>query len=182
MSDRPQEKLSSDGRRTVQQLLLVAVGMFGFGFLLVPMYDVFCEITGLNGKTNSAPVEVRENVSENREVQVEFIVNTRGGFEFAPPSPRMTVKPGKLYAADFFARNLAEMPRVAQAVPSVSPSIAAKYFIKTECFCFEQQQFGASEGKDMPVRFIVDPDLPADVETITLSYTLYPIDQVASRD
>lgn len=182
MSHDSQKKLSSDGRRTVQQLLLVAVGMFGFGFLLVPMYDVFCEITGLNGKTNSAPVEVQENVVENREVQVEFIVSTRGGFDFAPPSPRMTVKPGKLYSADFYAKNLADLPRVIQAVPSVSPAIAAKYFIKTECFCFEQQQFGAGEEKDMPVRFIVDPDLPVDVETITLSYTLYPVDQVASRD
>ncbi|MDX1443332.1 MAG: cytochrome c oxidase assembly protein [Gammaproteobacteria bacterium] len=183
MSEKPQNTdLSREGRRTVQQLLLVAVGMFGFGFLLVPLYDVLCDITGLNGKTNSAPVTVEEQVVEDRDVQVEFIVNTRGGFDFAPPQPRMTVKPGKMYSADFFAKNLAQMPRVAQAIPSVSPSVAAKYFIKTECFCFDQQQFGAGEGKDMPVRFIVDPDLPADVETITLSYTLYPIDQVASRD
>lgn len=186
MSDDSQNNMPEGGRnerrRTVQQLLLVAVGMFGFGFLLVPMYDVFCEITGLNGKTNSGPVAFEESVVENREVEVEFLVTSQGGFDFAPPSPRMTVKPGKMYSADFFAKNLGELPRTAQAVPSVSPAVAAKYFIKTECFCFEQQQFGAGEGKDMPVRFIVDPDLPGDVETITLSYTLYPIDQVASQD
>lgn len=180
MNGKPEQH--NDSSRTVRQLLLVAVGMFGFGFLLVPLYDVFCEVTGLNGKTNSAPVAVSEQVVENREVEVEFIVSSRGGFDFAPPQPRMSVKPGKMYAADFFAKNLRQMPRVAQAVPSVSPAIAARYFIKTECFCFDQQQFGAGEGKDMPVRFIVDPDLPVDVETITLSYTLYPVDQVASRN
>lgn len=182
MSDEMQNRSRNERRRTVQQLLLIAVGMFGFGFLMVPMYDVFCEITGLNGKTNSAPGQASESVVDNRDVDIEFIVTTQGGFDFSPPVPRMSVKPGKMYSADFFARNQADTPRVVQAVPSVSPSVAAKYFIKTECFCFDQQDFAAGEGKDMPVRFIVDPDLPADIETITLSYTLYPVNQVASRD
>lgn len=182
MSDRKQESLSNEGRRTVQQLLLVAVGMFGFGFLLVPLYDVLCDVTGLNGKTNSTPVTVEESVVDDREVEIEFIVATRGGFDFAPPAARMVVQPGKMYSVEFTAKNLADDPRVAQAVPSVAPSIAAKYFIKAECFCFDQQQFVAGEEKDMPVRFIVEPDLPADVETITLSYTLYPVEQVASLD
>ncbi len=167
---------------TVRQLLLIAVGMFGFAFLLVPLYDIICEVTGLNGKVNSSPVAMAENVQQDRQVKVEFLVSKEGQWEFTRPEPSMSVHPGKMYAADFYAKNLTGSGQIAQAIPSVSPSIAAKYFIKTECFCFDQQEFAAGEAKDMPVRFIVHPDLPADVETITLSYTLYPIDQVASRD
>ena len=170
-------------RRTLNQLLLVAVGAFGFAFLLVPLYDVICEVTGLNGKTNSSPAEFAEQVAqEDRKVRVEFVLATQGQWEFSAPVKRMEVQPGKMYAADFFAKNLTQHDQVAQAVPSVSPGLAAKYFIKTECFCFDQQQFTAGEGKDMPVRFIVDPDLPADIETITLSYTFYSINRTASLD
>lgn len=172
----------NDNRRTTWQLLLVAVGAFGFAFLLVPLYDVICDITGLNGKTNSEAATVTETAPQDRKVQVEFVVSTQGQWEFEAPVARMEVHPGKMYSADFFAKNLTQHPQVAQAVPSVSPSIAAKYFVKTECFCFDQQQFAAGEGKDMPVRFIVDPDLPADVETITLSYTFFSINRTASLD
>lgn len=174
---------SNANRRTLNQLLLVAVGAFGFAFLLVPLYDVICEVTGLNGKTNSSPAEFAEQAGqEDRKVRVEFVLATQGQWEFSAPVTRMEVQPGKMYAADFFAKNLTQHDQVAQAVPSVSPGLAAKYFIKTECFCFDQQQFTAGEGKDMPVRFIVDPDLPADIETITLSYTFYSINRTASLD
>ncbi|MDX1455384.1 MAG: cytochrome c oxidase assembly protein [Gammaproteobacteria bacterium] len=172
-----------DNRVTVRQLLLIIAGSFVFGvFVLPPLYDVICEVTGLNGTVNSVPKQVTENVQENREVKVEFLVSTQGQWEFTRPVPSMVVKPGKMYGADFFAKNLTGSSQVAQAVPSVSPSIAARYFIKTECFCFDQQSFAAGEAKDMPVRFVVDPDLPEDIETITLSYTFYSINQVASRD
>ncbi len=167
-------------RRTTIQLLLVAVGAFGFAFLLVPLYDVICEVTGLNGKTNSAPVDVAAQTVQDRTVRVEFVLSKQGQWEFTAPVMRMDVHPGKMYGADFFAKNLTGQPQVAQAIPSVAPGLAAKYFIKTECFCFDQQQFAAGEGKEMPMRFIVDPDLPADVETITLSYTFYSIDRTAS--
>lgn len=170
-------------QKTLRQLLLVAVGAFGFAFLLVPLYDVICEVTGLNGKTNSSPMAAAEEVGhEDRKVRVEFVLSTQGQWEFTAPVRRMEVQPGKMYAADFFAKNLTGHNQVAQAIPSVSPGLAAKYFIKTECFCFDQQQFTANEGKDMPVRFVVDPDLPADIETITLSYTFYSIDRTASLD
>lgn len=170
-------------RRTTWQLLAVAVGAFGFAFLLVPIYDVLCEVTGLNGKTNTSPAAATERVvDETRFVTVEFIVSKQGPWAFGAPVARMKVQPGKMYGADFFAENLTQHPQVAQAVPSVSPSLAARYFIKTECFCFDQQQFAAGERKDMPVRFIVDPDLPADVETITLSYTLFGLTRTASLD
>lgn len=186
MNEQPQHQPADDrgdNKVTVRQLLLVAAGMFGFGILVLPpLYDVICDITGLNGTVNSVPVEVTENVQEDRQVKVEFLVSTQGQWEFKRPQPSMTVHPGKMYAAEFFAKNLTGSGQIAQAVPSVSPSIAAKYFIKTECFCFSQQEFAANEAKDMPVRFVVDPDLPADVETITLSYTFYSISPVASRD
>lgn len=169
-------------RRTIVQLLVVAVAAFGFAFLLVPLYDVICDITGLNGKTNSAPVDVAMQVQQDRTVEVEFMLSSRGQWEFTAPVRRMEVQPGRMYGADFIATNLTGHAQVAQAIPSVAPGIAAKYFIKTECFCFDQQQFDANERKEMPMRFVVDPDLPADVETITLSYTFYSIDRTASLD
>lgn len=179
--DKSEQKQAT--HRVTWQLLLIAVGAFGFAFLLVPLYDVLCEVTGLNGKTNARPVAAAESKNaEERLVTVEFVLSKHGQWEFGAPVRRMQVQPGKMYGADFFATNLTSLPQVAQAVPSVAPSVAAKYFIKTECFCFDQQQFAAGERKDMPVRFIVDPDLPADVETITLSYTFYGIDRVASTD
>lgn len=168
-------------RRTTVQLLLIAVGAFGFAFLLVPLYDVICEVTGLNGKTNASPVAaVESGEAVDRKVRVEFVLSRQGQWEFGAPVMSMEVQPGKMYGAEFFAENLASQPQVAQAIPSVAPSIAAKYFIKTECFCFDQQMFAAGERKEMPMRFIVDPDLPADVETITLSYTFYGVRRNAS--
>ena len=110
------------------------------------------------------------------------MLSSRGQWEFTAPVRRMEVQPGRMYGADFIATNLTGHAQVAQAIPSVAPGIAAKYFIKTECFCFDQQQFDANERKEMPMRFVVDPDLPADVETITLSYTFYSIDRTASLD
>lgn len=172
----------NQNQRTTLQLLLVAAGAFGFAFLLVPLYDVICDITGLNGKTNSAPATVTETAPQDRTVEVQFVVSTRGQWDFEAPVKRMEVHPGKMYAADFFAENLTQHPQVAQAIPSVAPTVAARYFIKTECFCFNQQQFAAGERKSMPVRFIVDPDLPADVEIITLSYTFFSVTQTASLD
>jgi cytochrome c oxidase assembly protein subunit 11 len=91
------------------------------------------------------------------------------------------VHPGKLYDTQFFAKNLTQQPSVAQAVPSISPSVAAKYFHKTQCFCFSPQRFGAGEGRDMPVRFIVDPGLPANVDKLTLAYTFFDTTQSAAR-
>src|SRR5690606_1821368 len=137
--------------------------------------------TGLNGKTNStARAAVESEQRTDRKVRVEFVVTTQGQWEFEAPVAFMEVTPGKMYAADFFAKNLTQHPQIAQAVPSVAPGLAAKYFIRTECFCFDQQHFAAGEGKEMPVRFIVDPDLPEDVETVTLSYTFFSINRTAS--
>lgn len=163
-------------RSLTLRLLVLAVGMFGFGFLLVPLYDVFCEITGFGGRTNeTAATNVVTVADTSREIQLEFVttVNQYAPWEFAAESDGMTVHPGGLYEAYFTAVNQTDQYKVAQAVPSVAPLQAAGYFKKLECFCFSNQAFEPNEEKRMPVRFVIDSDLPEYVDTITLSYTLF---------
>lgn len=159
------------------RLLLFAVGMFVFGvFVLPPVYDVFCEVTGLGGKTNSeAATNVVAIADESRELNLEFVaaVNQYAPWKFRPTVDKMTIHPGGLYEATFIAHNLTDQPKTAQAVPSVSPAQAASYFRKLECFCFTAQEFSPGEEKEMPVRFLVDSDLPDYIDTITLSYTFF---------
>lgn len=176
------EQKTSD-RSLLGQLLLLAVAMFGFGFLLVPLYDVFCEITGFGGRTNAAAVVVQEAPDTTREVRIEFMttVNSYAQFEFAADTDSMTVHPGKMYYATFTAKNLAGEHKVAQAVPSVAPSTAAEHFTKIECFCFTSQEFVANEERAMPLQFIVDPNLPDYVDTITLQYTFFDTARVAAN-
>jgi cytochrome c oxidase assembly protein subunit 11 len=179
MSEQQQEN-----RGLVGRLLILAVAMFGFGFALVPLYDVFCEITGFGGRTNPEAVTVVEAPDISREIRVEFMttVNSYAPFEFRADADSMTVHPGKMYYATFTAKNLTEADKVAQAVPSVAPIAAAEHFVKIECFCFDNQQFAANEEKVMPVQFIVDPDLPDYVDTITLQYTFFDTASVASNN
>jgi cytochrome c oxidase assembly protein subunit 11 len=173
-----------ENRSLVGSLLILAVAMFGFGFALVPLYDVFCKITGFGGRTNTEAVAVEEAPDLDREIRIEFMttVNSYAPFEFAADADSMTVHPGKMYFATFTAKNLAGADKVAQAVPSVVPVAAAEHFIKIECFCFNNQEFAADEEKAMPVQFIVDPDLPDYVDTITLQYTFYDTASVASNN
>jgi len=168
----------SGGGIRIMALKLVALtaAMFGFGFLLVPIYDVFCDITGLGGRTsNEAAVGVVQAPDFSRSVRVEFVasVNANGPWEFRPEVTSMTVHPGQMYTTTYWARNMRDLDVVGHAVPSVAPGTAARYFSKTECFCFTEQLFGPNEGRDMPVIFIIDPDLPAHVDTVTLSYTFF---------
>jgi cytochrome c oxidase assembly protein subunit 11 len=163
-------------RVMVLKLVALTLAMFGFGFLLVPIYDVFCDITGLGGRTsNEAAVSVAIAPDESRSVRVEFVasVNADGPWEFRPAVASMTVHPGQMYTTTYWARNLRDMDVIGHAVPSVAPGSAARYFEKTECFCFTEQQFAPQEGRDMPVIFIIDRDLPAHVDTVTLSYTFF---------
>jgi cytochrome c oxidase assembly protein subunit 11 len=162
----------------------MTAGSFAFGWALVPLYSVFCRVAGIgNAEAKSGPVSAREAVDLNREVTIEFVADPAsvGSYEFRPKIASMRIHPGKLYDTDFYAKNLTTMASVAQAVPSISPTVAAKYFHKTQCFCFSPQRFGAGEGRDMPVRFIVDPALPFDVDKITLAYTFYDTTQSAAR-
>lgn len=166
---------TSNGR-LIFRLAVMAACMFAFGFLLVPLYEAMCRITGIGGRTNAeaATISATQEVSE-RLVTVEFVAvrNEQAPWEFRPTVSSIQVHPGKLYDTAFFARNLTDAPLVGSAVPSVAPGQAAKHFIKTECFCFTQQNFTAGEGRDMGVQFMVDPALPEFIDRITLSYTFF---------
>jgi cytochrome c oxidase assembly protein subunit 11 len=163
-------------RKLVRALLVMTAGSFAFGWALVPLYDVICRAAGIgNAEAKAARSEAREAVDPRREVTIEFMAQPAsvGSFDFEPAIASMRVHPGKLYDATFHATNLTQYAAVAQAVPSISPTGTAKYFHKTECFCFSPQKFAAGEGRDLPVRFIVDPALPDDVDKLTLAYTIY---------
>lgn len=180
---------NKDTRSLVTRLLVMTAAMFGFGFLLVPLYDAFCEITGFGGRTNDTAAEIEENPDATRSVDVEFVttVNESAPWTFSVKSDDMTIHPGALYEATFSAKNLTGRGKIAQAVPSVAPPEASKYFRKLDCFCFSRQEFAANEERDLFVRFIVDPELPPYIDTITLSYTMFdagdaPQKQAAAHD
>lgn len=182
MSERDDRRTESGvDRWLTAKLLGITVAMFGFGYLLVPLYDVFCEVTGFGGRTDNQAATAPLAIDENREVQLEFIasVGVSEGWSFRPAVSRMTITPGKLYRTTFYAENQREDARIGQAVPSVTPGTAARYLQKTECFCFEQQAFEGNEGREMPVVFYVDPELPDYLDTVTLSYTFFETPRVA---
>lgn len=176
---------AAENRQLIRSLLLFVGAMVAFTFLVLPpLYDVFCEVTGLGGRTNTTAATVEESVVADREVRLEFVttVNQYAPWEFSAERDTMTIRPGKLHEAFFFARNLTGQHKIAQAVPSVAPPQAAKYFKKLECFCFSNQEFTPGELKEMPVRFIVDSDLPDYIDTITLSYTFFDTERVSQAD
>jgi cytochrome c oxidase assembly protein subunit 11 len=165
-----------DNKRLTLKLLGFALGSFAFGFALVPLYDVLCDLTGFGNQ--KALTEAREAVGEpddSRIVIVDFLAElpSVGNWEFRPTVASMEVHPGRLYETEFLARNLTGHDTVAQAVPNIVPGRAAGYFRKTECFCFVPQKFAADEQRPMTVRFVIDPALPRSVERITLSYVFY---------
>lgn len=169
-------ELAQKNAKLVRVLALVVIGMFGFGFALVPLYDVLCDITGLNGKTDNLAVkEADYKVDAGRDVTVEFTttLNEAAAMEFHPETRELKVHPGKYYTVNFYAENKTGRIMEAQAIPSFSPGLAAKYFEKVECFCFQRQTFKPGEAKTMPMRFVVKPDLPQDYKIITLSYTFF---------
>jgi cytochrome c oxidase assembly protein subunit 11 len=186
-----------DNRRLTLQLSGFAAGALAFGFALVPLYDVLCEVTGYGnqklllvqtaesavpgggapagGGAGVASTAPRSAAGETRMITVDFITElpSVGSWEFRPVVRSMQVAPGRLYEADFIARNLTGRPTVAQAVPNIAPGNATAFFRKTECFCFTPQHFARDEQKRMPVRFVVDPALPQHLDRITLSYVFY---------
>lgn len=170
-------------RRVGLKLAGVALGMFVFGYALVPLYDVICEVTGLNGKTGRVEATVGDKVDRERWVTVEFTGNSMSGlpWEFQALQKSMRVHPGEVAVAYYQARNTAGEAITGQAVPSVAPNKAATHFKKIECFCFSQQQLKAGEYKKMPVRFVVSADLPKDVSTVTLSYAFFNADQLSAK-
>jgi cytochrome c oxidase assembly protein subunit 11 len=158
------------------KLLAIAAGSFAFGFALVPLYNVLCSVTGYGDQSRLRQrVSAVEHPQLDRTVTVQFLadVASAGTFEFRPEIRTVQVHPGQLFTAQFYAHNLSGRPTTAQAVPNIAPSEVAAYFHKTECFCFSPQHFALNEGRDMPVRFIIDPGLPRHIDLITLAYTFY---------
>lgn len=166
-------------------MVLVALGAFAFSFSLVPLYRIACEkVFGirLERTANEDVQQARTPVAE-RWVTVQFDggVNSKLPWEFSPHQLSMRVRPGQQYETTYYARNTSDRTVVGSATPSVAPARASGYFSKTECFCFTAQTLHAGEARDMPVRFIIDPSLPADIQTVTLSYTFFKNDVLTAR-
>ncbi|MCV6624491.1 MAG: cytochrome c oxidase assembly protein [Cellvibrionaceae bacterium] len=174
--------LSANSTKTlVLKLLAGALLMFGFAvFVMPPIYDLFCEITGLNGKTGERYQALPAAIDTSRQIKVQFIAtnNETMPWVFKPSQQQIYVHPGEEVEVRYFAHNPTGRDMVAQAIPSVVPFKAAEYFHKTECFCFNSQALKAGQSADMALRFIVDPDVAKTVNTITLSYTLFDITAV----
>lgn len=165
-------------RKLTGQLWLFAAGSFAFGFALVPLYNVLCDVTGYGDRSKlSKAATVVEAPDENRTVTVELMSSapTFADWELKPVAGDVRVHPGKLYEAKFVARNLRSRPAVAQAIPSIAPLQATQYFRKTECFCFTPQSFEAQQTRELVVRFIVDPKLPPNIDRLTLAYAMYDV-------
>ena len=168
-------------RRHTLLLAGLAVGMFGFAFALVPLYNVFCEITGLNGKTSAQAALFEEietaQAQTDREVTIELLGKVARGmpWEFRPLQDEIVVRPGEMSTTRFYVRNRSHKTVTGQAVPSVSPGQGALYMKKMECFCFEQQELAPGGEMEMGVSFVVDAELPADITELTLSYTMFNI-------
>jgi len=163
-------------RRLMKKLLVVAAIMFGFGFALVPFYEKICEVTGIRDVFQPDAVAANTQIDATRLVSVEFDANTqRLPWTFKPLQSSVTVHPGEITQVVYEVRNTLEHPVTGQAVPSYSPQQAALYFRKMECFCFQQQTLGPGELRKMPVVFVIDPKLPPELNTVTLSYTFFEV-------
>ena len=159
------------------KLAVFALAMFGFGYALVPLYDVLCDVTGLNGKTGEITAASVEKlvVDYDRTVTVEFDTNVNNElpWKFKAKHKKLVVHPGEVTEAVFVAVNTSAAEVTGQAVPSVAPAQASLFFNKTECFCFSRQTLAGHEQKEMVVRFVVEADLPKKISTLTLSYTFF---------
>ncbi len=166
-------------KRLLMILIGIVVGMFGFAYALVPLYNVLCKQLGINGKTAGAVVydEKKGYVDLSRMVSLDFVAtnNEDMPWEFHPMTRKLRFHPGETERVAFFARNDTDHTMIVQAIPSVTPGLAANYLKKTECFCFTQQTLKSHEQMEMPIVFHIDPALPKEIKTITLSYTLFDV-------
>ena len=179
VNQREKNSQPKSNKKLVIRLLWLVVAAAVFGFALVPLYNVLCSVTGLNGKTNNTADLRKTVVDKNRLVTVEFTSTVMPGlgWDFYPQQNRITVHPGQVETVNFLAKNVTNQPVVGQAVPSVSPGQASLYFKKIECFCFQHQELKPGESKVMPLRFYVSPSLPQNIGTVTLSYAFYSVNK-----
>jgi len=189
MQDQQQIKAN---KKLVPKLLLVVIAMFGFGFALAPMYEAFCTAFGINGRfvdiqngtydTNVTAKQMQQDTDRTVTVQFTASRNQNLQWEFRPLERSVTVHPGEIKEVKYYAKNLTDKTVLAQAVPSIVPGQAVKYFNKIECFCFTQQTFAPGEAKEMPLRFVVDSGLPKKISTLTLAYTFFDTDRSQAKE
>lgn len=170
-------RLAADNRQLLLRLTLSAVVMFGFGFLLVPFYEKICEVTGINNLLQPDRIEIgNTQIDTTRTVLVQFDANLHDlPWRFQPQQRSVRVHPGELVHVAYEVGNNRDIAVTGQAVPSYGPQLAGQFFKKMDCFCFTQQTLAPGEQRTMPLVFVLDPALPADVTTITLSYTFFEI-------
>jgi len=182
MDQTDSKKPDGDNVRTNKKVILPLAGyallMFGLGFAMAPLYEKFCKITGITDTTSRKAVKDYA-VNKNRLIRVEFdaTINQDIGFEFKPLTPFVDIHPGEIKEVNYFVKNNTSRDIVAQAVPSVTPIFATTHLNKIECFCFTQQTLKAGEERIMPLRFVLDDGIPADISTVTLSYTFMDINR-----
>lgn len=181
MSPRGQ-RLRRDNRRLLGKLGVIAVLMFGFGYALVPLYQSICEALGINVLSRNERVvsgaagrDLNTQVDRSRTITVEFDANARGPWEFKPARRSLQVHPGELATVMYEFRNVQDRTMAAQAIPSYAPKQAMAHFNKLECFCFNEYTLAPGQRKQWPVVFVIDPKLPREVSTITLSYTFFEV-------
>ncbi|MFZ9406115.1 MAG: cytochrome c oxidase assembly protein [Burkholderiaceae bacterium] len=171
--------ISSAKASTVGKLTVLVLLMFGFGFAMVPIYRAICEVTGINLLTKADPSAQRwannTQIDRTRRITVEFDANQVGDFRFMPEKRSIDVHPGELVTIQYKLINTQARAMAGQAIPSYAPAVSAQYFHKLECFCFKQQELEANEQRSFPVVFVVDPKLPDNVSTITLSYAFFGV-------
>ena len=181
-----QKGLHAANKRVVRKTILIVIGMFAFGFVALPeLYQLICDSFGLNGQTEQVTTAeaAKVEVDKSRVVRVTFnsITNSKLPWGFKPETKHIKLHPGELKKVNYIAQNLSGSDVVGQAIYSVSPTEAARYFKKTECFCFTQQLLKSGETKKMPVLFMLEPDLPKNIQEVTLSYTFFNADKYASK-
>ena len=170
--------MNNKSKKTIKLLSTVVLGMFVFSFALVPLYNVFCEVTGLNGKIElKATTEKGLENQDGRDISIQFIShnNEEMPWIFKPSEEKIKIKTGKYHTATFYVRNTTSKRMVAQAIPSVAPSNAATHLKKLECFCFEQQELAPGEEALLPVKLLFDNDLPKSIKNVVLSYTIFDV-------
>lgn len=184
MKDKGSQRAGGGNVRSMWRLAVAVAAMFGFGFVLIPLYDVFCEVTGINVLTKKDDAAERfarnTQVDTSRSITIEFDTNDHGALRFRPVQRSMDVHPGELTTIEYELVNTSSEKTAGQAIPSYAPMVSARYFRKVQCFCFEQQTMEGGEVRRFPVVFVVDPALPRDVGTITLSYTFFEVEGVRS--
>jgi len=179
--------IKSANVRMVGKLVVITIGMFAFGYALIPIYKHICEMTGINilslserqvpgnGAAGGQKLPANTQVDRSRTITVEFDANSRGPWDFKPAKRSVQVHPGELTTVMYEFQNIQNRRMAAQAIPSYAPAQAAPHFNKLECFCFNQYTLEAGEKRSWPVAFVIDPKLSKDVTTITLSYTFFEV-------